>query len=84
MGIVSVVRSLLLSLAAVLGLALSGCGSADATDATTPTESAPPAARLVQRSSAVSVARSAATKQPDVAAADTQMVSTSRERTQRH
>ena len=41
MGIVSVVRSALLSLAAVLGLALSGCGSGDTT---APTEDVQPAA----------------------------------------
>jgi len=43
MGIVSIVRSALLSLAAVAGLALSGCGSRDATDATTPTGDVQPA-----------------------------------------
>ena len=44
MEIVSVVRGALLSLAAVTGLALSGCGGGDATDATAPTEEVQPAA----------------------------------------
>ena len=44
MKMVSVFRHTSLSLAAVMGLALSGCGSGDATDTTAPTEGAQPAA----------------------------------------
>lgn len=43
MKIVSVARVALLLPAAVMALALSGCGSGDATDATSPTEGARPA-----------------------------------------
>jgi len=44
MGIVSIVRSALLSLAAVLGLALSGCGGVDTEGTADPTSGAQPAA----------------------------------------
>ncbi len=44
MEIVSVVQSALFSLAAVMGLALSGCGRGDAPDSTAPSEGAQPAA----------------------------------------